>query len=47
MSLPNGFSAFSVFLAIAAVGFLFLVISFLFGELFSHGDVGASSTRGL
>jgi len=41
MSLPNGFSAFSVFLAIAAVGFLFLVISFLFGELFGHGDVGA------
>lgn len=32
-------SAFSVFLAIAAVGFLFLVISLVFGEVFEHiGD---------
>jgi hypothetical protein len=41
MSLPEGISAFTIFLAIAAIGFLFLVISFLFGEMFSHGDVGA------
>jgi hypothetical protein len=31
-------SAFSVFLAIAAVGFCFLLISLLFGEVFSHFD---------
>lgn len=40
MSLLNGFSAFTVFLAIAALGFLFLVVSFLFGELFGHSDPG-------
>ncbi len=34
-------SAFSVFLAIAAVGFLFLVISLFFGEIFEHFDGGA------
>ena len=34
-------SAFSIFLAIAAVGFVFLLISFLFGEIFGHGDIGA------
>jgi membrane protein implicated in regulation of membrane protease activity len=32
-------SSFTVFLAIAAVGFLFLLISLLFGEVFGHGDV--------
>jgi membrane protein implicated in regulation of membrane protease activity len=33
------FSAFTVFLAIAAVGFLFLLVSLVFGELFEHfGD---------
>lgn len=31
-------SAFSVFLAIAAIGFCFLLISLLFGEVFSHFD---------
>lgn len=31
-------SAFAIFLAIGAVGFLFLVISLLFGELFDHAD---------
>jgi len=36
-----GISAFTIFLAIAAVGFVFLVVSFLFGEIFGHGDVGA------
>lgn len=33
-------SAFSVFLAIAAVGFLFLLISLVFGEIFDHFDGG-------
>lgn len=31
-------NAFTVFLAIAAVGFLFLLISLFFGELFEHFD---------
>lgn len=35
MSLPP-LSPFSVFLAIAGVGFLFLLISLVFGELFDH-----------
>lgn len=35
-----GFSAFAIFLAIAAVGFLFLMFSFVFGEIFGHGDLG-------
>lgn len=35
MSLPP-LSPFSVFLAIAAVGFVFLLISLVFGELFDH-----------
>jgi hypothetical protein len=39
MSLPAGLSAFSIFLGIAAIGFLFLIVSFLFGEMFGH-DVG-------
>jgi len=34
-----GISAFTVFLAIALVGFVFLVVSFAFGELFGHGDL--------
>jgi membrane protein implicated in regulation of membrane protease activity len=33
-------SAFTVFLAIAAVGFLFLLISLFFGEIFEHFDGG-------
>ena len=40
MSLLVGLSAFSIFLAIAAVGFLFLIVSFLFGEIFGHADLG-------
>jgi hypothetical protein len=40
MSLLGGFSTFTVFLGIAAIGFLFLVVSFLFGELFGHSDLG-------
>jgi membrane protein implicated in regulation of membrane protease activity len=35
-----GISAFTIFLAIAAVGFIFLVVSFAFGELFGHADLG-------
>jgi membrane protein implicated in regulation of membrane protease activity len=35
-----GISAFAIFLAIAAIGFVFLVVSFAFGELFGHGDIG-------
>jgi membrane protein implicated in regulation of membrane protease activity len=33
-------SAFSVFLAIAAVGFIFLLISLIFGEIFEHFEGG-------
>ena len=39
MSLP-GLSAFAIFLGVAAIGFLFLVASFIFGELFGHADAG-------
>jgi membrane protein implicated in regulation of membrane protease activity len=38
MEFPPPLSAFSVFLAIAAVGFLFLVVSMIFGELFDFFD---------
>ncbi|HLY62508.1 MAG TPA: hypothetical protein VKV95_17340 [Terriglobia bacterium] len=34
------FSAFGVFLGIAALGFFFLLFSFLAGDLFGHGDIG-------
>jgi len=40
MFLFIGFSAFAIFLAIASIGFLFLVVSFVFGELFGHMDFG-------
>jgi len=33
-------SAFAIFLGIASIGFLFLVVSFLSGEMFDHGDLG-------
>jgi len=33
-------SAFGVFLGIAAIGFVFLVISLIFGEIFEHFDGG-------
>jgi hypothetical protein len=39
MLLFAGFSAFAVFLGIASIGFLFLAMSFLFGEFFDHGDL--------
>jgi membrane protein implicated in regulation of membrane protease activity len=38
MDILRELSAFTVFLAIAAVGFLFLMISLVFGELFGHFD---------
>jgi membrane protein implicated in regulation of membrane protease activity len=34
--LPSQLNAFTVFLGIGAVGFLFLIVSVLFGELFDH-----------
>ena len=40
MFLVAGFSAFAIFLGIAAIGFLFLMVSFVFGEVFGHGDFG-------
>ena len=39
MLLLAGFSAFGVFLGIASIGFLFLLVSLLFGEFFGHGDL--------
>ena len=42
-------TAFAVFLAIAAVGFVFLLISLLFGEIFEHlggGDFGHDLDHG-
>src|SRR5271157_4444154 len=39
MLLLAGFSAFAVFLGIASIGFLFLLVSLLFGEFFGHGDL--------
>jgi hypothetical protein len=33
-------NAFTVFLAIAGVGFVFVLISLLFGEIFDHFDMG-------
>lgn len=40
MFLAVSFSAFGIFLAIASVGFLFLMASFVFGEIFGHADLG-------
>jgi len=37
----NQLSAFTVFLGIAAIGFVFLLISLIFGELFEHFGDGA------
>jgi membrane protein implicated in regulation of membrane protease activity len=39
MLLLVAFSAFAVFLGIAAIGFLVLIISFAFGEIFDHADL--------
>lgn len=41
-----GISAFTIFLGIAAIGFVFLVISFAFGEIFGHGDMGGHDFHG-
>jgi len=41
MDLLPGLSAFSVFLLIGGVGFLILIISLFFGEIFEHFDFGA------
>lgn len=39
METLSGFSAFGIFLAIAAIGFVLLVVSLVFGEAFEHfGD---------
>jgi membrane protein implicated in regulation of membrane protease activity len=43
MALFTDLSAFTVFLAIASVGFLFLVVSAFFGEIFDHFDGGLDS----
>jgi membrane protein implicated in regulation of membrane protease activity len=40
MDLLPGLSAFSVFLGIGAIGFLILIISLFFGEIFEHLDFG-------
>ena len=40
MDLFSSLSAFSIFLAIASVGFAVLLVSALFGEMFEHFDVG-------
>ena len=46
MSLLPALNAFSVFLAIAAVGFLFLLVSLVFGEIFDHFDAGIDHDLG-
>jgi membrane protein implicated in regulation of membrane protease activity len=40
MDVFSTWNAFSVFLAIAAVGFIFMMISLVFGEMFDHFDGG-------
>jgi membrane protein implicated in regulation of membrane protease activity len=40
------FSAFGVFLGIAALGFFFLIFSFLAGDLLGHGDVAGHDIDG-
>lgn len=40
MFLLVGISAFTTFVAIAAFGFVFLLASSIFGDLFEHGDIG-------
>jgi membrane protein implicated in regulation of membrane protease activity len=50
MFLILGFSAFSIFLGIAAIGFLVLIISFFMGELFDFGhdfDHGVDAGDGI
>ena len=45
MSVFSDFSAFAVFLSIAGLGFLFLLISLIFGEVFDHFDFGHLDTH--
>jgi membrane protein implicated in regulation of membrane protease activity len=40
MSTPNLLSAFTVFLGIAGIGFLFVILSLVFGGVFEHFDGG-------
>lgn len=40
MAFLMGFSAFAIFLGIAALGFCFLAFSLIFGEMFGHADLG-------
>jgi hypothetical protein len=44
--LTSAFSALSVFLGIAALGFLFLIVSLVFGEILDHADVGHDFDHG-
>jgi membrane protein implicated in regulation of membrane protease activity len=46
MNLVPPLSAFSVFLAIAAVGFLFLIVALVFGEVFDHFGAGFDQDLG-
>jgi len=39
-------SALTIFLAISAIGFLFLLVSLLLGDIFSHFDVHADTDHG-
>ncbi len=41
-----GFSAFAIFLGIAAFGFFFLLFSLIAGDLFGHGDMGGHDVGG-
>jgi membrane protein implicated in regulation of membrane protease activity len=44
MSFLPPLTAFTVFLAIACIGFLFLLISLVFGEIFDHFDGGLDAS---
>ena len=46
MDLLPSLSAFSVFLAIGAIGFLVLIVSLFFGEIFEHFDGGLDHDLG-
>ena len=46
MSFLPTLNAFSVFLVIAGVGFLFLLVSLVFGEIFDHFDAGLDHDLG-
>jgi membrane protein implicated in regulation of membrane protease activity len=46
MNLLPGLNAFAVFLGIGAVGFLILLVSLFFGELFEHFESGLGDDHG-